>query len=483
MAIKFILQNFEDVLSLHPAATVYVVNGKLYLNKKAEEITGFKSENFSSVDDWFRVAFPENVEKIKEFYLNSRKLNFPKVDRVEYKRADGQRRIIDFQGKVIGEIEVWHLNDVTEMISTEQRFFVLFNYSSDPHLLLDETGMIDCNEAMVKMLNAKDKEEILSVHPATFSPERQPDGQLSKIKKTEMDALALQKGQHKFDWVLKKITGEEFSVQVTINSVKLGSRRVFLSVIHDLTEEKETQAKMLTSAKMATLGEMASNIAHEINNPLAVINAYTHRIKKHLVGCNESSEILDMIASTDKIAATVNRISKIIKGLRSFAREADVMDVEVLDVKSVVMETLDICHERIKNGGVCVNVTIPENCYIKGQSVQISQVVMNLIGNSFDAVSDLSEKWISVTVASEPGWVKIRFADSGRGIESHVVNNMMRPFFTTKEVGKGTGLGLSISKGIIESHGGCLEYQAFNGHTSFLVTLPTVDQRAVSSVA
>lgn len=470
MAIDFLLKNFNDVLFLHPAATVYVVSGKFYLNKKAQEITGFKDEDFSSIDDWFRAAFNDDIDKTKELYYKAKKAGFPKVDRVLFKRADGQKRVIDFQGKTIGDVEVWHLNDVTEVIETEQRFSVLFNHSSDPHLLLGEDGVIDCNEAMVRMMNADGKDQLLTLHPATFSPEYQPDGQLSRVKSIDMDAQALKKGFHKFDWVHRRVTGEEFSVEVNISSVNLGSKQVFLIVIHDLTEKNETQARILTSAKMATLGEMASNIAHEINNPLAVIQAYAHRIKKQFVVDKVLKE--DVLNSVDKINQTVSRISKIIKGLRSFARDSDDLGFETLDLKSIFAETLDICAERMKNGGITIDVNIDENIFVRGQSVQLSQVFMNLIGNSADAIGVLPEKWIKVSSETNENLVTLRFSDSGTGIPGLIVQNMMRPFFTTKEVGKGTGLGLSISKGIVESHGGTFKYETFKGHTSFVITLP-----------
>lgn len=454
----------------HPAATIYNVNNKFYLNEKAQEITGYSTDDFESVDDWFTTVYKENASVVKKKYINAKTANFPKVDRIEFPRKDGKIRIFDFNATVKGDLEIWHLSDVTDVILTEERFSILFNHSTEPHLLFDETGMLDCNEAMVRVMNADSKGQLLSVHPAVFSPERQPCGQLSSVKRKEMDSVAKKNGSHRFDWVLRKLTGEEFQVNVTVSAISLAGKQIYLSVVQDLTEAKENQAKILTSAKMATLGEMASNIAHEINNPLAVIYAFTHKIKKQLsTGAPDKSDIL---TSVDKINTTVNRISKIIKGLRFFARETDNMESEPLEVKSVVTETLDICHEKMKNHGVRIDVSIEEGLVVSGQSVQLSQVFMNLISNSFDAIMGLPEKWISVTSESYANTVLLRFSDSGTGIPSHIAENMMRPFFTTKEVGKGTGLGLSVSKGIVENHGGKFVYEIYRGQTSFLIELP-----------
>jgi C4-dicarboxylate-specific signal transduction histidine kinase len=106
---------------------------------------------------------------------------------------------------------------------------------------------------------------------------------------------------------------------------------------------------------------------------------------------------------------------------------------------------------------------------------------MNLISNSLDAVSKLDEKWISIAAENMNGRIVLRFSDSGVGITDHVVDNMMRPFFTTKEVGKGAGLGLSVSKGIIENHGGRFFYEMFEGRTSFVIDLPMCRQNRIAA--
>ncbi len=106
--------------------------------------------------------------------------------------------------------------------------------------------------------------------------------------------------------------------------------------------------------------------------------------------------------------------------------------------------------------------------------VQISQVLVNLLSNSFDAIEKCSEKWVKLEVQTESGWINFRIKDSGRGIPEHLMQKIMLPFFTTKEIGKGTGLGLSISKGIMESHGGKLELDPSQPNTCFILKFPTL---------
>lgn len=131
--------------------------------------------------------------------------------------------------------------DITERALGEERFRVLFECSSDAHLLFDEDGIIDCNNAAVAMLGCTDKAEMLACHPASFSPEQQPDGRLSMEKCREMDQIARERGSHRFEWVHQKANGTLFPVEVTLTPVTLNNRPCLLVVWHDLTERKAAE--------------------------------------------------------------------------------------------------------------------------------------------------------------------------------------------------------------------------------------------------
>lgn len=131
--------------------------------------------------------------------------------------------------------------DLTESKLVEEKLSVIFQYSTDAHLLFDSSGIIDCNQAAVSMLRCKDKAELLSIHPATFSPEFQPDGKSSKQKAREMDELAYQTGYNQFEWIHRRMDGEEFPVEVTLNPVTLNNKRVLLVVWHDISKRKEAE--------------------------------------------------------------------------------------------------------------------------------------------------------------------------------------------------------------------------------------------------
>ena len=124
------------------------------------------------------------------------------------------------------------------------RFRVLFEHSSDAHFIFDGTGITDCNEATVRLLRAADKAQVLSLHPAVLSPEYQPDGRRSLEKAQEMDALARTRGYHRFEWLHRKLDGQVFPVEVTLNPVEIGGKPALIAVWHDLTEIKRVEAEL-----------------------------------------------------------------------------------------------------------------------------------------------------------------------------------------------------------------------------------------------
>ncbi len=157
----------------------------------------------------------------------------------------------DQHGGIVGFVGVAH--DVTEVRRANERFRVLFEQSSDAHLLFNGAGIIDCNEATVQMLGCQDKREVLGLHPAALSPEFQPDGQPSMLKCIEMDAIAHRCGYHRFDWTHRRHDGEEFLCEVTLTPVVLEGRPALLVVWHDLTERQRAQQALIESEERLRL--------------------------------------------------------------------------------------------------------------------------------------------------------------------------------------------------------------------------------------
>lgn len=475
---------YKDLIENLPVAALFILENKIYLNKKGRSLTGFCETDFPTLKDWFVYAFPLLADQAYATYEKAKNENFPHSFRIEFTKKNGEKRMMDLCGSHVNDLEIWVMDDVTDRLLTEERYTVLFKHSTDAHFLFDESGIIDCNHAAIKILNAHSKEELLSFHPAFFSPEYQPDGMRSLDKNKLMDQIAREEGYHRFEWLHKKITGEEFFVEVTLNPVEVAGKRMLLVVWHDLTDIKDAQTKLelerghnFHASKMAALGEMASGIAHEINNPLTVILNRVLQIKTQLK--TDPPSVNEAIENSDKIIAIVNRISKIIKGLRNFARDGGKDNYEFYPLQKIVEETLDMCQARFLNHNVSFKLKVlPDESALKRElfcvPVQIEQVLINLLNNAFDAVLNKTPNWVELCLKVEDQCVWINVIDSGEGIPDHLKAKIMQPFFTTKEVGKGTGLGLSISKGIIETHNGEFYLDENSAHTNFVVKLPLI---------
>ncbi|MFZ4403663.1 MAG: sensor histidine kinase [Pseudobdellovibrionaceae bacterium] len=237
------------------------------------------------------------------------------------------------------------------------------------------------------------------------------------------------------------------------------------------------------SAKMAVLGEMAGGVAHEINNPIAIIQGQAGMISRALEKEPLNKEKLK--SSTDKIISTVERIGKITKGLLTYARNGDADPFINIDLRPVIENTIEIVREKFLALGVTIDVQKNIDVKIDCKETQVAQILMNLLNNAFDAAVGTMQKsgqaagWIKVEIIEDVAEVKLCVTDCGTGIADHVVAKMTQPFFTTKEIGKGTGMGLSVTEGLVKQHHGKLAYDCETGHTRFTVSLPKQQEGTV----
>lgn len=238
-----------------------------------------------------------------------------------------------------------------------------------------------------------------------------------------------------------------------------------------LAQQKDALAD---ASRLTSLGQMAAGIAHEVNNPLSIILAKATQIKNKILEQDYDKEKIH--TSLVQIEDTVLRISKIIHGLKNFSRNSKDDEKRVYSINTIIHETLALCTENFKNHQIDIQYHLPEEIEFNCFDVQLSQVLMNLLNNSFDVIIDQEEKWIKIELIKiqADNLIRLTVTDSGKGIPAEVVKDMMNPFFTTKEIGKGTGLGLSISMGIIKNHNGILKYNPDHANTQFIIEFNTV---------
>lgn len=231
---------------------------------------------------------------------------------------------------------------------------------------------------------------------------------------------------------------------------------------------KEQQAKLMFNAKLASIGEMATSIAHEINNPIGIIEGQLRRLKYH-IELEEHDKVNPLIG---KIENNTHRVIKIIKGLRQLSKSSETESLKTISLKTFFEEFKDYNHVKTIDSNI--NVYYPdfkEDILILAKETSLAQIITNLINNSLDAIANSENPWIKIKLDCKEDLCQIKVTDSGDGIEKINIPKLFDPFFTTKEFDKGTGIGLNICKKLSKELEGDLIYQEDEGHTSFTLSL------------
>lgn len=248
------------------------------------------------------------------------------------------------------------------------------------------------------------------------------------------------------------------------------------AVGRDNTEVRRSQQQLTQSAKMATLGEMATGLAHEINQPLNVMRMAIANVLKRLG--NGDAQIDYLTEKLQRIDAQVQRAARVVDHMRVFGRRSEV-EQQPFDPAQAVEGTLSLLSEGLRGKGVEVRLTqVDIPVQVKGYVDQLEQVLINLMVNARDALLSQREKnpelrpWIAVHTEHDSRHVRIWVEDNGGGIDPRLLERIFEPFFTTKPIGVGTGLGLSVSYGIVENMGGRLSVSNDEYGARFCVELP-----------
>lgn len=246
-----------------------------------------------------------------------------------------------------------------------------------------------------------------------------------------------------------------------------------VSIVVDTTQLTVAQSMLVESAKLAAIGQIASGLAHEINQPLGEIKAradFTRLILEQELDLNKE-KVSDNL---NAITAGIDRATKIIKHLRIFSRQDRLNEYEKVDINWLVNESFVLLHETMRLERIDVKKELAESLpQVFCDYIRIEQVITNLLSNAKDALQVSDVKQLVVRSYQRGDNVFIEVKDSGKGIPKAVIGKVFDPFFTTKAVGQGTGLGLSISYSIIQEHSGTLTAYSKDGDgTCFTISLP-----------
>ncbi len=361
-----------------------------------------------------------------------------------------------------------------ELTKSEQKYQAIFSNIPNPVFVLDhETlNILDCNQS-VEAVYGITRERLMS---SSF---------LDLFRPSERERYARELREHEVidRAVHMAAEGRRIFVTIRVSPSEYGGHKVWLVTTSDITKRLETEQKFIQAGKMATLGEMAAGVAHELNQPLTVIKAASGFILGRVGrGQEVPPELLADLAR--EVDGHVDRASRIINHLREFGRKPD-MQLSPAQANDILRRALDIFSQQLKLREIEVVFDLAENLPpVMADAGRLEQVFVNLLINARDAIE---ERWaaappgdegkrITLETRQEDGQVVIRMADNGAGIPKGVMERIFEPFFTTKKVGQGTGLGLSISYGNIQDMGGSIKVDSAEGRgTAFTISLPRAE--------
>ncbi|MCP4021110.1 MAG: PAS domain S-box protein [Desulfobacteraceae bacterium] len=356
--------------------------------------------------------------------------------------------------------------------ASEKKYQSIFNNIPNPVFVLDNESLelIDCNQSVQSVYGFK-KQEILQ---NSFEKLFMEDEKNKMVKLIKSSAILNRVKQKTRD-------DKTIYVDIWVSPSEYEDKQVLLVTTSDITQRLETERELIQAGKMATLGEMSTGVAHELNQPLSVIKTASDFILKKI---NQKAAIEDEILHRLllKINGNVDRASKIIEHMRHFARKSDI-NFERVNVNELLKRAHDIFSQQLKVRGIEVvwDTCDPVPPIIADPS-RIEQVFINLLVNARDAIEEKSEnngtkidnEKIFIQTRGKEEHVVVKVSDTGTGIQDDIQEKIFEPFFTTKEVGKGTGIGLSISYGIIKECKGHIEVTKHeaSGGTTFIIRFP-----------
>lgn len=374
-------------------------------------------------------------------------------------------------------LDITHRKELEENLKqSEKKYYSIFNNIPNPLFVLDISSLniLDCNERATSVYGFLKEEIIHTSFMDLF------------LKKEKEDYTFKMKAYSKLNRVkhLKK-NGETIIVNIGITPSEYPGQKVLLAVTDDITKRLEVEQQLIQAGKMTTLGEMATGIAHELNQPLSVIKTvssfFIRKINEH-EPINQTT-LNDMLVKVDN---NVDRASRIINHLRNFARKSE-MNFEKVQVNEELKRAFSIFAQHLRVRGIEVlwdtDKSLP---MIMADPQRLEQVFINLLINARDAIEEKylntnfaeAEKKIHLKTYTDKKNVVIEVCDTGIGIPEAISEKIFEPFFTTKEAGKGTGLGLSISYGIIKDFGGTINSRSIEGQGAcFIITFPVQENK------
>lgn len=385
--------------------------------------------------------------------------------------ADGSRELLDVEIVPLADpahggthtllvLTEWNANE-TRMESSSL-FYQAFLRSHEAIEVTDRQGVyVDVNPAFERIYGFR-RSEVLGKSPRIL---RSPKTPADTFRAMWSDILDPANGHWTGELVNLDQGGHEHTVLLTVDAIRGGDGEIshFVGVATDLSELRQLEQAAIRTERLASLGQLAAGVAHELNTPLANIMLIAESLQRRAPSTWVTTR-------AESISTQVDSAAKIVGGLLDFARShpTELAEVDLVDIASEAVRFVKGKQSPdLKVHQVHRTRPLP----VRANRVQLLQVCVNLLNNAFDAMEGRG----TLTLRSRPvdGWAELAFQDTGPGIDASALPHLFEPFFTTKPVGRGTGLGLSICHGIVQAHGGEIRVETKVGRgTTFTVRLP-----------
>jgi PAS domain S-box-containing protein len=366
-----------------------------------------------------------------------------------------------------------------ELRRSEEKYKTLFNSTPNPIFIMNgkNFNIIDVNATALDCYQ-QPREELLQKTFFDLLYEEDTDLEEGLKNLTDNQCVFYPRRRH-----IRK-GGEPFYVNIVACHAKHMGIDSLIATTTDINENVEKEAQLVQASKLATLGTLASGMAHELTQPLNVIQvASDFFLKKLQKGQDISKEELKAMA--DEIGSHVDRASKVIKHMREFARQSDLTRTE-LNINEPIKDVFKVLGQQLRVHQIKVEFDLnPHLPYILADHNRLEQVFINLVTNAMYAMDDKGLRWgnkkwkrlLTIKSFSQDDNVVVTVSDKGKGIPKNIIDKIFEPFFTTREVGQGTGLGMSISYRIISDYGGTIEIESeVDKGTTFTLKFPRVKE-------
>jgi PAS domain S-box-containing protein len=393
----------------------------------------------------------------------------------------------DEQGRLLGFAKITADQSKRRQIEeelrlSEEQFSTAFEYAAIGMALIRTDGrFIRVNHSLAEMLGYS-RAELLGVDSRSVAHPEDVDHEVADARQL-LDGAS---SSYRMDKRYIRKDGEMIWVTLNVSLVRdvSGEPKHFIAQMQDITDRRRAEldlelsrAQSLSNARLSALGLMAGSVAHEINNPLCIIHGAATNLVDLAEQESPSREVL--LKNSTRVLYTAERIAKIVNSMRQVAREGGSDAFSEVQLRTIIEETLPLCSEQFRTHSVTLSVLpFDPTLLIRCRQVQVEQLLLNLLQNAFDAVTENEDdRWVRLEIETTRECVTLFVVDNGCGIPPAARERIMEPFYTTKAVGKGTGLGLSISKVIAEEHGGRLEVGERDGHTAVSLTLSALKEQ------